>query len=185
MIKSILIKSFLISLLLLISKPKEIRIKWNEDIKLKLSLYRGRPNWKKPNVVHTATSIRISYTLTKKKEKIIGFDAKAYSYFYPYKSWYKKSSDVPLSKLILHEKLHFDIAEVYTRHLRKKISTLKPNQNIVRQLSRLYDSINRVSKKVHQLYDFETNKGLTSSYQKKWELKIKKQLNSLSEYANN
>ena len=162
------------------------KVKWDGSVKLELTDYRAEPNWEITNVVHTATRISLGYALKKNsKGEIIDFTAQVNSYFYPNKSWYKKSSDVPLKDLIIHERLHFDIAELYSRIFRKRISELKPNKNIVNQLTKLNDSIGKIFRKRHQLYDFETNGGLTKKIQKQWEDDIERELIELSEYAVN
>ena len=184
MIKQFSIKFIFFGLLTIILYQDNKRIIWHESLVLEWSDYKSKPDWDNTNVALTATSLSFSYGIKKTKTgDVTGFKAEVKSYFYPNKSWYKKTSDVPLDILIVHERLHFDITELFARHFRKRISELKPSKRIVNQLLKLNDSISNAMNRKHQLYDFETNGGLTTKFQKKWEQEIQEQINSLSAYS--
>mgnify|MGYP006875408945 CR=1 FL=1 len=187
MARHILIKLLVPILLTSITQDQEVKmIEWNESFNLEWSDYKANPDWDDTNVAISATSLSFKYGLIKNNSgEVVGFQTEVKSYFYPQKSWYKKTSDVPLDLLIEHERLRFDITELFARYFRRSISKLKPSKRIVNQFLKLNDSISNAMNRKHQLYDFETNGGLTREFQKQWEQEINEQLNSLAEFSIN
>jgi len=86
--------------------------------------------------------------------------------------------------LLEHEQGHFDLCEVYTRRLRKKLEekkltvfNLKTDANIIfKDVLALY--LDR-----QELYEKETNYGLDRQKQNEWATMINKELNDLSSYT--
>jgi hypothetical protein len=100
------------------------------------------------------------------------------------KSWSKLKSS---NELLKHEQLHFDIAELISRKIRKTLSSytsynLNATSLFLKETNKRYyhfelDSINFA-------YDEETNHSIIHEKQKEWELKITKELRELDAYAN-
>lgn len=103
-------------------------------------------------------------------------------YFNKQNSWSKNKNDL---KLLAHEKLHFDIAELVTRKVREEFCLHQSKdinvtnifmQDIVNKYSIERDSLNKS-------YDRETNHGIIDKKQKEWEAKITKELKALDKYS--
>jgi hypothetical protein len=95
------------------------------------------------------------------------------------KSWARDTS----ASLLRHERLHFDIAEVYARKIRKKVSDLRSES--VHDLSTYTQAIEDLmaeSDETDRRYDIETLHGALLKKQDAWSLKVKAELASLDEY---
>ncbi len=95
-------------------------------------------------------------------------------------SWTSNRSD---TALFLHERLHFDIAELYGRKLRKQIATMGENGETnlsvyKRKIKLLLREFNRKSLD----YDEETRHGTDSEKQKEWVEFVNHELLRLNEY---
>ncbi|WKN31858.1 hypothetical protein PZB74_00600 [Porifericola rhodea] len=96
-------------------------------------------------------------------------------------SYTRDTTDI---NLLLHEKLHFDIAELCARKLRKALLHLKESQaNSLENYLALRDSIFTVSNEYHDLYDQETLYGLNLVRQSSWKSYIKLELNRYKDYT--
>ncbi len=99
--------------------------------------------------------------------------------FYKYHSWYIKD-DIDL---LNHEQLHFDIAEIFARKMRKYFKELQLNQ--VTQFSSYIECYNlfwEESRTYQKLYDSETRHGLDKEKNKQWSIKIKEELDLYNDY---
>ena len=92
------------------------------------------------------------------------------------KSWvYEKDPD-----LLAHEQLHFDIAELYARKIRKKVAALQAENN--KDLGYYNTEINKLlleSNEMDMQYDMETLHGGIKAKQMEWRKKIDKELKAL------
>jgi predicted secreted Zn-dependent protease len=84
---------------------------------------------------------------------------------------------------LTHERLHFDIAELYARLIRKKISELR-NENIndIKVYNAAIEAILEESNDADTRYDLETLHGAIQKKQLLWEQKIKSQLLSVDNF---
>ena len=105
--------------------------------------------------------------------------------FYPELSWVNKSEQHK-PELLEHEQLHFDISELYARHLRKEFKTARINY------FNLKDKAEIIFKKVHaayllrqELYEQQTAYSLNSKMQTIWKARIKAELTALNAYIKN
>jgi hypothetical protein len=108
-----------------------------------------------------------------------------YNLFNMDSSWISKNA-INISDLLIHEKLHFDIAEIYARILRKKLAGYLRECNY--DENRVNIIINEVSlekEKLQELFDKETNLGLDLAKQQQWENDIKYKLENLKNYSLN
>lgn len=106
----------------------------------------------------------------------------SYSCFIKSKSWTK---DTTSSDLLAHEQLHFDIAELYARKIRKEIWLLR-QQNVdtdlhKQKIGELLDEFYLTSNE----YDRETANGVILFKQQEWNKKIEKGLSDMESYAVN
>ena len=124
-----------------------------------------------------ATGIHLSSLPYRYKNRIF---YRVDAYFIPSRSWVRERSE----RLLAHEQLHFDIAELYARGARKKISELR--QMGVRDVAEYNFAIQKVleeSNDTDRLYDRETIHGAISEKQKRWEREIALELQVLERFS--
>ena len=101
---------------------------------------------------------------------------KVNAYFVRSKSWVKDSSQ----KLLEHERLHFDIAELYARKIRQAVCEItirkkkkdKKPKHYADTVQKLLDESNAYDIR----YDKETAHGLIGKEQDRWESLVKSEL---------
>jgi hypothetical protein len=88
--------------------------------------------------------------------------------------------------LLRHEQDHFDMAELYTRKLRKDImdAHFKSIPTFYKNLQVLYNKENAALVAEQSKYDKETNHSLNATEQEKWNGAIADALSKYSDYAN-
>jgi hypothetical protein len=143
------------------------------------------------------------YTLTDLDQTLkYGLRAKAvtsYAYFYLPQIWHADScmnvlttfrrrhsytADTTSVSLLAHESIHFDIAELFARYLRKELLDLsqKEDYNLDQYLT-LRDSLFNAASNYQALYDDETVYGLNRKEQQKWRDHIKSELEKWKDYS--
>lgn len=101
--------------------------------------------------------------------------------FHKYKSWVKTEKQTKY--LLKHEQGHFDIAELYTRKLRKSYSTFKfTRSNYKNELNNLYQKVNAEKLNRQTMYDAETNHSQIKNKQIEWDKRIYTELEELNAY---
>ena len=96
-------------------------------------------------------------------------------------SWVKNKDSIG----IIHERLHFDISELYSRKLRKSIKNLRLNKISYGKVTKgLYNESMYILKKQQELYDKEIkdSTGVNFKFQKIWCDKIKLELAKYEEF---
>lgn len=104
-------------------------------------------------------------------------------FFRKAKSWTKNTENLNLLK---HEQLHFDIAELIVRKIRKESSS-----HISKSIAESSAFFNAIYRKYYKMwgslgksYDEETNHSINETKQREWDSKIARELSALEEYAN-
>ena len=106
----------------------------------------------------------------------------AFGIFIRPKSWAVLYEDDSL--WLIHERLNFDIAELFARKLRKSFFEYKFRYATVQQdLDSLYDINHNEMNEMHASYEKETNHGLDESAQSIWNHKIKSELEKFEKYS--
>jgi hypothetical protein len=150
-------------------------VEWSGARKLGWEDFRGQIN--STSHADAATAIHISAKPFYKKKKIFyAVDA----YFIPDQSWYRSKSEA----LLRHEQLHFDLAELYARKARKKISEYR--QMGIRNIADYNNAISRVlqeSNRIDMQYDFDTLHGTLSEEQLKWEQNVAQELSIMQNFS--
>ena len=154
------------------------RIEWSSNVKLTWKDFLGKPDTSSRYKAVTFTKIRVSDEEFDDKI-ILNFPAT----FNRSLSWTKNTKSM---SLLIHEQIHFDIAELVARKIRKDCS-----QHVSRDLSLSYEFIQNTYDyyrtycldSINDTYDSETNHGMIKSKQKEWEKKISKELTSLKAYS--
>jgi len=165
------------------SQPKvnDRTLSWKYDRPLTWTDFKARPQSNSSAVAQTSSGISFSYSLKTRDDRIVDYNAKVQAHFYPNKSWYLigKANDYVLK----HEQLHFDITELYARLFRKRLKSLRVNQNLRQQLANLQNDINKALNESQKHYDLETNHSINRVAQKAWESTIAKELERLQEFS--
>lgn len=149
-------------------------ISWNEFYKLQWHDFQGDPDESSLGDAGAAVQIKAKPFLVRKQIK---YDVDAL--FNRKKSWTRDQSE----SLLAHEQLHFDIAELYARKIRKKIKQL--NDRGVDDIKIYNVAIQELlyeSNETDERYDIETLHGALSKKQAAWTEKIRKDLMSLKPY---
>lgn len=153
---------------------------WNSKVALTWDDFQGRPT---NDIYYAETDYRISYKMSSDGSGVIKTEVNCY--FLKEDSW--KRADKPLSDhLLKHEQVHFDIAELYTRKIRKAFSEYtdknkgsSESSSIIKDLyHQLMDECERFSDQ----YDAETDHSKNMAKQQEWNIKIATMLTSLDKY---
>jgi hypothetical protein len=149
-------------------------ILWNEYYKLGWHDFEGKRSEDAIGDAGSVVQIKAKPYLVKNK---IQYDVAAL--FVRHKSWVSDKSEA----LLAHEQLHFDIAELYARKIREKISELsKRNVNDIKIYNAAIQELLEESNNLDMRYDTETLHGALVRKQEAWETKIKQQLRSLENF---
>lgn len=160
-----------------ISKDSKNEIKWSSGVKLKWDDFQGKPDSGSSYKAMTTTSIRtVPNEFT---EEVVDYDFLCL--FDKKDSWKKIEADA----LLKHEQLHFDIAELATRNLRKEFSEHRfvSLKGVNAHLKKVFSNAVAMRKKMGQEYDADTKHGIVEEEQRKWETKVAEELKQLDEYA--
>ncbi|WKB81655.1 DUF922 domain-containing protein [Cellulophaga omnivescoria] len=167
---------FLLSVLLVISSnaQTEETIVWKPNLVLNWANFKGKTPKNNRAAAVTASGITYKYTTYFNREKGNKFTYEVIALFYPNKSWYRPS--ISTNVTLAHEQLHFDIAEIYARKMRNRLSKIKPSKNTRKEVKEIYSAINKELNAYQDLYDAETNYSRNLEKQLLWQTKVKKQL---------
>lgn len=162
-----------------VEKHKENNlILWQPNITLTWDNFKGVPDSLSEYKAMTYTQIRYNSKLF---DDSVVFQVTCK--FIENLSW---SKDKTSKNLLKHEMLHFDIAELVTRKIRKEFLLHKSidifeTAEILKKIH--YNFTETVSDSINAKYDSDTNHGKIEEKQKEWELKIAKELVQLNKYA--
>lgn len=146
---------------------------WKPDINLFWKDFKGEVP--KGSGAAATTASGISYQFSTYHEKgEMKLDHDVYAFFYPTESWYKPEicNDVTLS----HERLHFDISELFARKMDKEIAQSTFTKNVKQEVRAIYKKTLRELNKFQNQYDLETDYSRNVPQQKRWITKIQKAL---------
>lgn len=154
---------------------------WNHDYRLEWSDFNGNPTEGTSVVAVTASGITFSFSTKKSDTRLIDYNYIVKADFYPEKSWYSKHRST--DNILNHERLHFDITELFARKFRQRIVATRFTMDISRQMERLHNAINIELEAMQNQYDLESNHSQNIEKQKEWQAKIILQLNKLANYS--
>jgi hypothetical protein len=163
-----------ITLLLLLSAatPTYNEIVWSSHAQLHWDDFNPVPQNKHYAAV-TASGISFSYTTN-----ATGYVAEIFAVFDKDESWV--DTNFRTDALLKHERLHFDITELWTRKLRKAIT--EGQYEDTEALNILHDRHLEGLIHMQAFYDEETYHSLNIAEQREWDLAIASELNNLSSY---
>lgn len=156
-------------------------INWNEQHRLEWEDFQGQPDHSSDAAAVTASGISFSYSI--KKSSVSGdinFTTEVGSHFYPESSWFKEN--VVDSHILAHEQLHFDITELNVRKFRKRLSKIKPSEDLTIVLQREQNRANKALSEMQNKYDFESNYSINESIQEEWIHFVKLELAAFYEF---
>ena len=149
---------------------------WTKGRKLSKSDFKALINPQSNIVSETAVNIIIQpYTLKKGK-----YQYQVLAIFYKNKAWLTSYS----TDVLKHERLHFDIAELYAREMRKKIhaTQLSNGKVLESDYRKIHKQLFREYENFQKEYDSQTNHSLNKAPQKNWVTIITNKLSNLEKY---
>ena len=178
MIKFLFATLFLLSFLPISAQ----KITWSKTNRLSWKDFRAPKDYKQPKDSSVAfTNCGITYLVSKSNNPKAKVEIHVKAVFDQSKSW--KKSDNPGNSVLEHEQLHFDIAEVYARKIRKMIgqkivTTADFDSHFKKNFDRLYSEYLDFQKK----YDLETKNSRNFEKQSEYNALIKEMLQELATY---
>jgi hypothetical protein len=149
-------------------------ISWNEFYKIQWHDFQGKPTEESIGDAGASVQIKAKPFLIKRK---VNYDVVAL--FNRKKSWARDYSE----SLLAHERLHFDIAELYARKIRKKVKEL--NDEGVADIKTYNAAVQELlleSNDADRRYDMETLHGALLKKQATWAGRVKQELSELQRY---
>jgi len=153
-------------------------IMWTQNTPLKWSDFQA-----KPDTLSTYRAMTFFQIGLKFEESENSYTLDIPTYFYKKLSWTKTQSNIQLLK---HEQLHFDMAELMARKIRREFSLFQVNKSdsVLYDLKKIYTKYyGPTLDEYNAKYDKETNHGTIKTKQTEWELKIKNELKTLQKYT--
>ncbi len=150
----------------------EDKIYWSEDRPLTFNDFKGEPTMRQVAAL-SYCGIKFNSCYSAKYPTY-----EVFAYFEPKNSWAWKNYRYPY--VIKHEQLHFDIAEIYARKLRKYFAE---NKVPIWQAKRVYQSIYHDYEGFQELYDERTKHGTDNAKQKEWAESITNELHALDDFS--
>ncbi len=157
-------------------------IGWNSNYQLTWSDFLGKPNTEVFGSALTSYKIQVlpSDVLVDKNDRIQGYeDLTVQANFYKYHSW----TTVKSKNVLDHEQLHFDIAELFARKMRKRFKEIQDDKEA--RFSVYMDCYNMFWKdcRAYQKeYDSETGHGRDLDVNKIWAERVQGELFLLEEF---
>ncbi len=158
---------------------EEDAIRWSSEYRLTWDDFQGKPEVNSTPAAVTASGIDHGFSASLIGDRV-EYDSTVNCYFIPSKSWYKKK--LADNNLLAHEQLHFDIAELHARILRKRIALYTFTPNIKKEMNTLYENTVRQLQEFQKKYDTATNYSIDDHQQKKWQEKVALLLKKYSDY---
>ncbi|MCA0430381.1 MAG: hypothetical protein LCH32_07750 [Bacteroidetes bacterium] len=160
-----------------ISSYSSQTIIWQENKPLKWSDFKGKPE-KRFAVASTSYVIdMVTFEITQNQFKV-----STNAIFYCKDSW--KNNKWISDAILKHEQLHFDIAELFSRKMREKVTQIvvKNYDDLKQQTDKIYYQLEKEMDVYQNLYDDETENSMNKLKQQEWESKVKNDLNNLSNF---
>ncbi|GAA4892024.1 hypothetical protein GCM10023311_15560 [Flaviramulus aquimarinus] len=183
MVKLILLLVFIILGYHSFSQEDNNTMPWNASNKLEWKDYKGTLN---PEIIaYASTSYKIDIipenVIVDLNDYIVNYqDLTVVANFYKNHSW-TVSNDV---ELLNHERLHFDIAELFARKIRKRFSELKNSgEKRFARYQNEYNALWQSCRVFQKKYDSETNHGAKKNESGIWYKKVAALLENFKNFA--
>ena len=149
------------------------KIIWSEDYRLTWSDFKAPHREGVPYVASTSSGVSFSYSISDNNGEI-DLKVTIHSNFYPESSWVNPVDAT--AYILAHEQAHFDISEIHARILRKEISETTFSKNLKKEITTLYNSVEKKRVSMQQLFDKESDHSKIKAKELEWEAFIIKQL---------
>lgn len=152
---------------------------WCNKDKLKWEDFKGKiPDEENRSYLKAASAFQLT-PVRVEKNNVLSYNIRIV--FERYEAWTMDTSNY----LLAHEQLHFDIAELYARKLRKAIQDVpKTNWNPTEEVfNTIIQKLYLEFANMQAEYDKQTIHGIIAESQIKWEKKIALELKNLEKYA--
>ena len=174
--KGIFVACFLISNILFGQK-----IYWSENVKLKWSNFKSKINNQHGENVVAYTNCGWIYSYIRSSNPKVPIKIKIETVFNEDKSW--KDAKRINSYVLLHEQKHFDVAEIFSRKLRKEVAEkIKTNSDFDRYFQDIYARILKDYQNFQKAYDGETKNGIVEEKQSEYNRIIAEELENYKSY---
>lgn len=147
-------------------------LRWADNRKLSWQDFTGTVDPNRNANVQAVAKVGIDLT-TRAENDTVWFEVQ--SSFIKNGSWtINRTSDY----LLQHEQLHFDIAELHARKLRKRLGELRglTFSNLRQKVHAIYQDLQKQHENFQQRYDAETNHSNNQRMQKVWNSKVEQLL---------
>lgn len=171
-LRTILLLTFVLSLSTVFSQEEET-ISWTPDRKLQWEDFKGRPFKTAWAAAVTASGITYEFSSVE-TDGALKLDIQISTHFYPDESWYQPA--LVNGVILSHEQLHFDIAELFARKMRKIVAETNFTSNVKAEIKKIYSDILKELSAFQKKYDFETNFSRNIEKQIAWNRKISEAL---------
>lgn len=155
---------------------RDTLVVWSDTHKLQESDFKGKTPKSTEWAANTSYILYVEGIVGKSKLPVYIIEAR----FNRYLSWIK----VKTNPVLTHEQLHFDIAELFARKMRKKYHDLQVKQE--RNIKKYNSSFVTLNEECYQMqrdYDRETKHGTKTVVQEQWQVAIQNKLKALHQYA--
>ncbi len=164
---------FAILFLLLGFQSEEEKIIWNLDRPLTWKDFRANVPTNADFVASTNTGISFGYSYSNNNGKIeVKFSIE--SFIHPEKSWVQK--DKVDAYILAHEQTHFDISELFSRMLKKKLKEKKFSKQAKSEIEKIYHQNEKQRRAMQAQYDLESNHSRNKEREIYWRKYVSKQL---------
>lgn len=154
---------------------------WQQDRRLTWSDFQGEPEEEIDFRAMTNWQLSYDFQLSKVKGEI-NSQFNVYTFFDNQQSWVREGSGS--QQLLQHEQLHFDIAELFARKLRKQFAIYSfRSENYKEELNLLFEASLDSCNVVQTQYDLDTEHGLNQKKQQDWQQKIDQELMQLNKFV--
>jgi len=152
-------------------------IQWCEGHQLEWNDFKGRVPTMSSSAAQTAYEIGYDIDMNGREFEFI-----VTCNFLPHKSWVRKKG--ANDYILRHEQLHFNIAEIYARKIRKELNeTHITVNNLQSKADKIYFKNWNALTKMQRDYDRETNHSINKKEQAEWDAKITKLLKENLKYT--
>lgn len=163
----------LLIFLFLVPQHDSGKLPWDENRKLKWEDFHGTPVSGANFVASTNSGISFGYSYTIENNKV-KVEYSVESFFNTKKSWFIPGK---VSQHILnHEQAHFDISELHTRILKKRLDGQKFSRKIKTEIETIYRQVEQERKTMQIEFDAESNHSRNEEKEIYWQKYIAKRL---------
>jgi hypothetical protein len=145
---------------------------WENHAALSRSDFLGSEPYMSQFAAYTYTIILMEYDVTSNGNREIQPNFSISAAFNKKKSWISKASATSPDRVLKHEQVHFDIAELTARKLRKALHRATYTRNFRKEINSIYKQQIDLGEAMQEVYDEETRHGLDGRRQREWEMKV-------------